>query len=83
MTPALDALPQAEREANHEMLNRECASLLSEVERLETARKMHDMRLKNVMNLVFSSINILDSRRIQKMTEAAAQDSAGEILAIS
>ena len=81
--PALDALPQAEREANHEMLNRECASLLSEVERLETARKMHDMRLKNVMNLVFSSINILDSRRIQKMTEAAAQDSAGELLAIS
>ena len=81
--PALDALPQAEREANHEMLNRECASLLSEVERLETARKMHNMRLKNVMNLVFSSINILDSRRIQKMTEAAAQDSAGELLAIS
>ncbi|KJA24138.1 hypothetical protein HYPSUDRAFT_39284 [Hypholoma sublateritium FD-334 SS-4] len=77
VNPTLDSLPQAEREANHEMLERECANLLGEVQRLETARKMHDMRLKNVMNLVFSSINILDSRRIQKMTEAAAQDSAG------
>lgn len=83
VNPALDSLPQAERGATHEMLERECANLLSEVQRLETARKMHDMRLKNVMNLVFSSINILDSRRIQKMTEAAAQDSAGKSAAIS
>lgn len=26
---------------------------------------------------VFSSVNILDSRRMQKMTEAAVRDSAG------
>ncbi|KAF4613036.1 hypothetical protein D9613_011166 [Agrocybe pediades] len=74
--PALERLSDEERKANASLLSRECENLLTEIARLEKARKMQDSRLKNVMNLVFSSVNIIDSRRMQKMTEAAAKDSA-------
>lgn len=42
------------------------------------SRKRHDKRLKNVMNPVFSSGNIEDSKQMQDLTEAADRDSAGE-----
>jgi len=71
--PALEGLKEDESKV---MLERECAMLLTEIERLNMSRTMQDKRLKNVMNLVFSSVNILDSRRMQKMTEAAVRDSA-------
>jgi len=58
------------------LMKRECATLLYEVERLERSREMQNKRLKNVMDLGFSSINIEDSRRMQKLTEAAVRDSA-------
>ncbi|KAF8153211.1 hypothetical protein B0H34DRAFT_722645 [Crassisporium funariophilum] len=75
--PALMALSEEDRKASHDLMTRECANLLSEIERLDMDRKMQDRRLKNVMNLVFSSVNIIDSKRMQKMTEAAVRDSAG------
>ncbi|TFK31450.1 hypothetical protein BDQ12DRAFT_694126 [Crucibulum laeve] len=74
--PAMEDLTQKERDFSQNLMNRECANLLSEIKRLEMSRTMQDQRLKNVMNLVFSSVNILDSRRMQKMTEAAVRDSA-------
>jgi len=58
------------------LMKRECATLLHEVKRLERSREMQNKRLKNVMDLGFSSINIEDSRRMQKLTEAAVRDSA-------
>ncbi|KAG6889951.1 hypothetical protein C0995_013478 [Termitomyces sp. Mi166 len=78
--PALDSVPRSERDYSAKLLVRECDNLLSEINRLELGRRMQDRRLKNVMNLVFSSVNIQDSKRMQKMTEAAVKDSAGALL---
>ncbi|KAF9467131.1 hypothetical protein BDZ94DRAFT_1249633 [Collybia nuda] len=74
--PAMDALEESERKYSTDLMDRECHYLLSEIERLEMGRRMQDKRLKNVMNLVFSSVNIGDSKRMQQMTEAAVRDSA-------
>jgi len=71
-----DAEQQAARERSAVMMNRECGTLLSEIERLEKSIGMHDMRLKNVMDLSFRIVNIEDSRRMQELTEAAVRDSA-------
>ncbi|KAF7333608.1 hypothetical protein MSAN_02413000 [Mycena sanguinolenta] len=54
----------------------ESQNLLDEIERLEQNRKMQEKRLKNVMDLAFSSVNLKDSRTMQKLTEAAVRDSA-------
>ncbi|KAG6918782.1 hypothetical protein DXG01_011533 [Tephrocybe rancida] len=64
------------RDRSKELMKKECNNLLSEIERLEKARRMQGRRLKNVMNLGFSSVNIEDSRHMQKLTEAAVKDSA-------
>jgi len=76
--PAMDcdSVSEEERALSKEMLRRECSNILQEIERLESGRMMQDRRLKNVMDLVFSSVNIIDSKRMQKMTEAAVRDSA-------
>lgn len=76
--PALDDIAETERQWNKDIMERETSGLLGEILRLEKSRKMQDRRLKNVMNLVFSSVNINDSKRMQQMTEAAVRDSAGE-----
>ncbi|KAJ7243048.1 hypothetical protein C8J57DRAFT_1452471 [Mycena rebaudengoi] len=59
-----------------DLMRRESTNLLNEIARLEQSRSMQDNRLKNVMNLAFSSVNLEDSRRMQKLTEAAVRDSA-------
>ncbi|KAJ7489584.1 hypothetical protein FB451DRAFT_693768 [Mycena latifolia] len=59
-----------------ELMRRESTNLLDEIARLKQNRSMQDSRLKNVMNLAFSSVNLEDSRRMQKLTEAAVRDSA-------
>ncbi|KIK67895.1 hypothetical protein GYMLUDRAFT_155325 [Collybiopsis luxurians FD-317 M1] len=74
--PAMDSLPEEERLWSRKLLQKECNNLLTEVKRLEKSRMMQERRLKNVMNLVFSTVNILDSRRMQDLTEAAVRDSA-------
>ncbi|TFK40046.1 hypothetical protein BDQ12DRAFT_601934 [Crucibulum laeve] len=63
-------------EKSTELMDRECNTLQSEIERLEKSRKMQEMRLKNVMDLAFSSVNLQDSRDMQRLTEAALRDSA-------
>ncbi|KAJ7757026.1 hypothetical protein B0H16DRAFT_1662496 [Mycena metata] len=55
-----------ERAFSRGLLERECKNLLSEISRLELGRSMQDKRLKNVMNLVFSS----------QLTEAAMKQIA-------
>ncbi|KAE9410090.1 hypothetical protein BT96DRAFT_847881 [Gymnopus androsaceus JB14] len=74
--PAMDALSEDERFFSRQLLQKECNNLLIEVERLESSRRMQERRLKNVMNLVFSTVNILDSKRMQDLTEATVRDSA-------
>ncbi|KAJ7291167.1 hypothetical protein C8J57DRAFT_1043706 [Mycena rebaudengoi] len=74
--PAMDGLSKEERRFSRRLLERECKNLLIEIGRLEKSRTMQDKRLKNVMNLVFSSVNLGDSKRMQELTEAAVRDSA-------
>ncbi|KAK7441985.1 hypothetical protein VKT23_016263 [Stygiomarasmius scandens] len=76
--PAMDAksIGDKDRIYSRKLLEKECNNLLTEIERLEQARDMQDKRLKNVMHLVFSTVNIGDSRKMQEMTEAAVRDSA-------
>ncbi|KAF9037772.1 hypothetical protein BJ165DRAFT_1416932 [Panaeolus papilionaceus] len=74
--PAMKNVPPEDKEFSRQIMNRECANLLSEIERLENSRRMQDKRLKNVMNLVFSTVNIEDSKRMHKMTEAAMKQIA-------
>lgn len=50
--PAMDSVSEEIREHSKSVMTRECANLLSEIERLEMGRRMQDKRLKNVMNLV-------------------------------
>ncbi|PPQ80936.1 hypothetical protein CVT26_014746 [Gymnopilus dilepis] len=74
--PALEHLSEADRSFNKRIMDRECANLLSESKRLTAELHMQERRLKNVMGLVFSSVNITDSRYMRQMTEAAVRDSA-------
>ncbi|KAF8902609.1 hypothetical protein CPB84DRAFT_1678779 [Gymnopilus junonius] len=74
--PALDHLSKADRDFNKRIMDRECANLLTEAKRLNAELHMQERRLKNVMGLVFSSVNITDSRYMRQMTEAAVRDSA-------
>ncbi|EDR10250.1 uncharacterized protein LACBIDRAFT_325159 [Laccaria bicolor S238N-H82] len=76
LNPALESLSEEDRAESKEVMKRETHTLLSEIERLNKTRDMQDKRLKNVMNLVFSSVNIDDSKRMQRMTEASVRDSA-------
>ncbi|KAF6751701.1 hypothetical protein DFP72DRAFT_473080 [Ephemerocybe angulata] len=74
--PALSKMNEEDSKWSKEIMERETTNLLDEIARLEQGRRIQDRRLKNVMNLVFSSVNIEDSRRMQKMTEAVVRDSA-------
>jgi len=67
--PAMESFPEAIRTRSTDLMMRECSNLHNEIDRLDMSRRMLDRQLKNVMNLVFSSVNI-------KMTEAAVKDSA-------
>jgi len=50
--PALDSLSKIEQDFSDSLLKRECANLLSEIERLQQDLTMQERRLKNVMGLV-------------------------------
>ncbi|KAF8218269.1 hypothetical protein K438DRAFT_1556156 [Mycena galopus ATCC 62051] len=58
------------------LMGTESKNLLDEIARLEQNRNMQEKRLKNVMDLAFSSVNLDDSRTMQRLTEAAVRDSA-------
>ena len=74
--PAMESEPEDTKQMSKKLLEKECNTLLSEINRLEMGRNMQDKRLKNVMHLVFSTVNIKDSQRMQRLTEAAVRDSA-------
>lgn len=74
--PAMDSYAPSIRRHSEVLMERECKNLLNEIDRLEKERQMQDQRLQNVMHLVFSTVNIHDSKVMQKMTEAAVRDSA-------
>jgi len=74
--PAMDSLCEEEREKSARLLKRECDNLLNEIKRLHNELNTQERRLKNVMDLVFSSVNISDSRCMRDMTAIAVRDSA-------
>jgi hypothetical protein len=64
-----------ERKDSMELMAKECANLLSEIGRLENRRLMLSSRLKNVMDLAFATVNIIDSKHMKDLTEATVRDS--------
>ncbi|KAF8841445.1 hypothetical protein BDN67DRAFT_1010645 [Paxillus ammoniavirescens] len=70
------SVTEQERSQSASLLERETNNLLSEIERLEGQRCMQSSRLKNVMDLAFSSVNIEDSSQMKKLTQATVRDSA-------
>ncbi|KAG7088496.1 hypothetical protein E1B28_012484 [Marasmius oreades] len=74
--PAMENVAEDVKLFSEKLLEKECNNLLIEIERLEMQLNMQDQRLKNVMNLVFSTVNIQDSSRMQELSEAAVRDSA-------
>ncbi|KAF9463247.1 hypothetical protein BDZ94DRAFT_1259474 [Collybia nuda] len=63
------------RTQEQERMERECKHLLSEISRLEMGRQIHTERLRNAMDLLFSSVNIKDSEQMQQLTTIAVRDS--------
>ncbi|KAF7333875.1 hypothetical protein MVEN_02344600 [Mycena venus] len=59
-----------------ELMQKESTTLLNEIERLEKNCSMQESRLKNVVDLAFSSVNLEDSKQMQRLTRAALRDSA-------
>jgi hypothetical protein len=82
--PAMDSdtFTEYDRLYSRKLLEKECNNLMIEIDRLEAMRSMQDKRLKNVMNLVFSTVNIGDSKKMQELTEAAVRDSAGMLFSV-
>jgi len=74
--PAMDSLSEEDRLKSARLLKRECDNLMNEIERLQNELDTQERRLKNVMDLVFSSVNITDSRYMRDMTTVAVRDSA-------
>jgi hypothetical protein len=74
--PAMESEDLEQREASHELMEKESQNLLSEIERLEKRREMLSSRLKNAMDLAFATVNIEDSRQTRALTEATVRDSA-------
>ncbi|KAF9460682.1 hypothetical protein BDZ94DRAFT_1265618 [Collybia nuda] len=66
--PAMDSLEEEVRKNSAELMDKECGYLLKGIERLEMGRRMQDERLKNVMNLIFSTYNIM--KQISYLTTA-------------
>ncbi|PPQ91004.1 hypothetical protein CVT25_013929 [Psilocybe cyanescens] len=67
-----------DRQESTNVMSRECDTLMSEIERLEMFRRMQEMRLDNVMNLAFASVNFKDSRTMQGLSERSLRDGTGE-----
>jgi Mg2+ and Co2+ transporter CorA len=72
----MDGIKEEDRLSSQKLLNRECENLILEIDRLTAELQTQERRLKNVMALVFSSVNIIDSKYMRQMTEAAVRDSA-------
>ncbi|KAG2130888.1 hypothetical protein DEU56DRAFT_914650 [Suillus clintonianus] len=70
-----DDYSPTERKDSVDLMNRECANLLSEIGRLENRRSMQSSRLKNVMDLSFATVNLEDSKHMRDLTEATVRDS--------
>ncbi|KAG9311749.1 hypothetical protein JVU11DRAFT_7992 [Chiua virens] len=78
VNPAMDdpSITEDERQKSKQLLEQEAVHLLSEIQRLEKQRSIQSDRLKNASQLAYSTVNIEDSRSMQKLTKATMKDSA-------
>ncbi|KAN0082953.1 hypothetical protein V8E55_008748, partial [Tylopilus felleus] len=76
--PAMEdsSVTEEERRWSKDILEKETKYLLSEIERLDSQRAMQALRLKNVIDLAFASVNIDDSKYMHQLTVATVRDSA-------
>ncbi|KAG9311758.1 hypothetical protein JVU11DRAFT_8001 [Chiua virens] len=76
--PAMNApwISEIEREVSAKLLRTEANNLISEIERLSRQRELLSDRLGNAINLAFATVNIQDSKAMQKLAEASMKDSA-------
>ncbi|KAF8653628.1 hypothetical protein AX16_003780 [Volvariella volvacea WC 439] len=56
---------------------RECQTLKDEVGRLQSLRNVQESRVKNVMKLLFSQVNITENSQMKSLAETSSRDSAG------
>jgi len=76
--PALndpDLYSVEEKDRSIKLMGKECKNLLNEIDRLKTSQEMQSKRLTNVMRLGFNSVNMEDSKHMQKLTQATVKDS--------
>ncbi|KAF8236084.1 hypothetical protein L208DRAFT_1391150 [Tricholoma matsutake] len=68
--PAMDSedIDDARRAFDKELLAKECGNLLSEISRLELYRQSLDDRVQNVQRLVYTSVNIDDSKAMKRLS---------------
>jgi len=58
---------------SEEILSKECNNLFAEIDRLRSAKEMHDMRLKNAMDLMFSIVSVQENETALRHSEATTQ----------
>jgi len=68
--PAMDSddITLESRASDKNLLDKECDNLLAEVKRLEQARKTLDLRVQNVQKLIYTSVNIEDSKAMKRLS---------------
>ncbi|KAF8963414.1 hypothetical protein BDZ97DRAFT_1919846 [Flammula alnicola] len=76
-SPLLDGLSPEDYNFSRMIMDRECTNLLTETKRLQDELYNQEQRLKNFNALVYSTVNIQDSRAMHQMTRASVRDSAG------
>ncbi|KAG8216442.1 hypothetical protein J3R82DRAFT_6548 [Butyriboletus roseoflavus] len=76
--PAMSVLESDpdERIASGKLLSKEANNLMSEIDRLTGQRQMLSDRLQNVIHLAFASVNIADSKAMQRLAVTTMIDSA-------
>ncbi|KAF8553795.1 hypothetical protein OG21DRAFT_1463498 [Imleria badia] len=76
--PAMSVLASTPEEwqDSEELMRKEANNLTSEIDRLSGQRQMLSDRLQNVIHLAFASVNIADSKAMQKLAVTTMIDSA-------
>jgi len=63
-----DDIDDATRVSDKELLDKECGNLLSEIKRLQESRQILDLRVQNVQRLIYTSVNIEDSKAMKRLS---------------
>ncbi|KZV83555.1 hypothetical protein EXIGLDRAFT_842848 [Exidia glandulosa HHB12029] len=63
--PALEALVSdpEDRKRSEALMKKECDNILSEIERLQNQKEMQEQRVKNVLDLVFSTLSVKETEQ--------------------